>query len=211
MAVVSGSPGHAPHHLADDERPTRALHLALLLAALLILIVVVLVVPGGTIGTHLRDGLAFAFGWASYLLPVVVGAFTAACFRAHLAAPYRMSRSERIGWIGSYLAIATILQAIDGNPGPVFGAISGGGWLGQIIWTTLVKALGSPGAAIVTGVLALVAAALLFDLTVEDGWKMGLIVERALRRAGRAMLAALVARVGTARSVLSTRLARIPD
>lgn len=205
MAVVSGSPGHAPHHLADNERSPRSLRAALLLAALLILIVVVLVVPGGIVGTQLRDGLVFAFGWASYLLPVVVGAFAAASFRAHLAAPYHMSRSERVGWIGSYLAIVTILQAIDGNPPPALGEIGGGGWLGQIIWTTLVKALGGPGAAIVSGIFALVAGALLFDLTVEDAWEAGRVAGGALRRTGHAVATSLITRVSAVRSTVSAR------
>lgn len=181
MAAVSGSQRHAPHQLADDERREPTLRLALALAAVLILILVVLVVPGGTIGTDLRNGLGYAFGLGSFLLPVVIGAFTAASFRAHLAAPYEMSRSERVGWIASFLAIITVLQAIDGNPRPELGTMRGGGWLGQEVWTALVNAIGGPGAVVVAGLFALVALALVFDLTVEDVWTATLAAARALR------------------------------
>ncbi|MGH2457438.1 MAG: DNA translocase FtsK 4TM domain-containing protein [Chloroflexota bacterium] len=157
--------------LADDA-PSGAGGLpALLLSVAFILVVLVLVVPGGAVGRYLRDALGYLFGWGSYVLPVGIGAFAAASWRARFSEPYRMGSAERIGWIAVLLATVTILQPIDGDPAPAWGSIHGGGWLGAAVWTNLVLALGGPGAGAIIVLFALAALVLLFELTAEDIWR----------------------------------------
>jgi S-DNA-T family DNA segregation ATPase FtsK/SpoIIIE len=182
MAAVKGRSSLLSTVSGEESRSDTSLKTGLVLSAVLVVVAIVLVVPGGEVGSTLRSAIGYGFGWGSYLLPIVIGAFAAASFRAHLAAPYRMSRSERVGWMVTFLAILTVLQAIDGSPDPGMGATRGGGLVGEAVWTSLVKSFGGPGAAIFTGMGGIVAVILLFDLTVEDVWRALLTV---LRTTGR--------------------------
>ncbi|HVC33260.1 MAG TPA: DNA translocase FtsK 4TM domain-containing protein [Chloroflexota bacterium] len=182
MATVKRRPPPAPGEDASPRVRRVTVSGGVLLSAAFVLIVIVLVVPGGSIGGYLRDVLDYWLGWGSYSLPVVVGAFAVGSLRERFSHPYRLRGSERGGWLAVLLAIATILQPVDGNPPAIWGATRGGGLIGQVAWATLVRALGGDGAAVVAGVFGFVALALLLEVGVEDAWRAAIAAIRACGR-----------------------------
>lgn len=194
MAVTRGESRPTTVDQVEPESADPGLAAVVALSAGFLLVVLVLVVPGGTIGTFLRGALGYGFGWGSYLLPVVIGAFAAGSLRARFAKPYRMSRAERVGWLLTLLVVVTSLEALDNVSVPTWSAMRGGGWLGLTIWTNLVNGLGGPGAAVVTAVTGLVALVLVFELTVEEIWTGLLASARACAQACRFTLRWLAAR-----------------
>ncbi|HLG52055.1 MAG TPA: DNA translocase FtsK 4TM domain-containing protein [Chloroflexota bacterium] len=183
--------GEAPLALSPDdreqeERAAPSTVPSIVLSVVFVLVLLVLVVPGGTVGTDLRALLGYGLGWASYLLPIVIGAFLTARFRAHISPPYRMSRWEMSGWLLAFAAVTTILQAIDGAPVPMWGLTRGGGLIGQLSWNALVEAFGTAGAVVVTLLAVLVAGVLLFELTIEQVWQFA---AAGVRSAARGLLA----------------------
>ncbi len=194
MGRVIDRLGADVNELVDDQRSNDAsFAIAFALSVGFILVTLVLVVPGGVVGGYLRNALGYLFGLGSYLLPVEVGAFAVASLRARFSNPYRMGSAERAGWIAILLAAVAILQIVDGDPTPTWGAVHGGGWLGAAIWANLVLALGPLGAGAITLVFTLASIALLLDLTVEDVW-LGAVSAASLAGVGARRLA--IAAVG---------------
>src|SRR5579883_2962053 len=148
----------ADHHLRDG----------LVLLGTALIIGLALLAPAEDGGADLRAAFGYAFGWAKFLVPIVIGAFAVANLRTRFDAEYLLSPSETLGWSTLFVSLDIILQVIDGNPATEWGTTRGGGIVGQLVWTALVNALGVPSAAALLVIFLLTAIALLFDLTVDD-------------------------------------------
>lgn len=151
-----------------QQVPDHSLRNALILSALCLITLLALVAPGGDGGRWLREALGYAFGWGSFLVPVVSGAFAVAVWRRHFAPSFHMTRSEATGWGLTFVTLVGILQLIDGNPIPRWPTIRGGGWLGSTLWLALDRALGPSSGIVILTIVGAAAIALLFDQSVED-------------------------------------------
>ena len=147
-----------------------------------------MVVPGGTIGNQVRSFLDYAFGWGSFIAPVVLGAFVATALRSRLDATFEPRRPQIAGWLLIFVAVVTLFQAADPGARPAWGLGRAGGWLGWLVWQTLSDAFGSRGALLLAVALGLAAVGLLFDLTIEDVWSGA---PRALRWAAETLRSGL--------------------
>jgi DNA segregation ATPase FtsK/SpoIIIE, S-DNA-T family len=130
-----------------------------------LLCVVALVAPGGAIGSPLQSFLGYAFGLGRFIVPVVLGAGAVTLVRDRFESTYQPSRLERLGWAGELLCLLVLLQLVDGNPAPRWDAGRGGGWLGQLLWSTLRQEFGPNGGGAIASTLALVALVLLLKIS----------------------------------------------
>ncbi len=135
-----------------------------------VLVILAVVVPGGTIGGEVRSFLGFAFGWGSYVAPVVLGAFVATALRSRLDPSFEPHRRHLSGWLLVFLAVVTLFQAANPTARPNWTTAHAGGWLGSFVWTAVADAFGDRGAVILTSAVGLTGLGLLFDLTIEDVW-----------------------------------------
>ena len=130
-----------------------------------LLCVVALVAPGGAIGSPLQSFLGYAFGLGRFIVPVVLGAGAVTLVRDRFERSYQPSRLEQLGWAGELICLLVLLQLVDGNPTPRWDDGRGGGWLGQLLWSTLRQEFGPNGGGAIAGTLALVALVPLLKLS----------------------------------------------
>jgi len=130
-----------------------------------LLCVVALVAPGGAIGSPLQSFLGYAFGLGRFIVPVVLGAGAVTLVRDRFERSYQPSRLEQLGWAGELICLLVLLQLVDGNPAPRWDDGRGGGWLGQLLWSTLRQEFGPNGGGAIAGTLALVALVPLLKLS----------------------------------------------
>src|SRR5947208_916299 len=110
-----------------------------------ILVILAVVVPGGTIGRQVRSFLEYAFGWGSFIAPVVLGAFVATALRSRLDSSFKPRRRQIAGWILVFVSVVTLFQAVEPGTRPAWGIGRAGGWLGWLAWQTLSDAFGNRG------------------------------------------------------------------
>src|SRR5947208_8575827 len=103
-------------------------------SVLALLVALALTVPSGSVGGIVHGWLGYGFGWASYLVPVVIDAFAVASIRSGLAASYRMTRLEGAGWVIVFVDLVAALPGADDDPLPRWDAFRGGGWVGRHVW-----------------------------------------------------------------------------
>ncbi|HLZ09218.1 MAG TPA: DNA translocase FtsK 4TM domain-containing protein, partial [Chloroflexota bacterium] len=139
--------------------------LSILLVVAFFLSILVIVLPGGAVGRDLRGLLGRAFGWGSYLAPVILAAFTTAALRGRLDSSYRFPWPQAAGWLVEFWSVVTLLQPLAGaSQDPAVG----GGLLGRNSWILLASAFGGPAATAVTLAMATIALALLLGLSFSD-------------------------------------------
>ncbi|HEX5416645.1 MAG TPA: DNA translocase FtsK [Chloroflexota bacterium] len=171
------------------ERVELGLIAAFALPVLAILLALVTYLPGGAVGRDSRQLLGYLFGWASYFLPVVVGALAIIAVRARLQAAFKVSRREIGGWLVEFLTLAVLLAAIDGEKSPIpWGTTLGGGWLGWQVWSFVDGAFGEASGIILILLAASLGVILLLRLTVQELLTGGRLALALLKRQFRALI-----------------------
>jgi S-DNA-T family DNA segregation ATPase FtsK/SpoIIIE len=149
---------------------------SIVLTAAFLVTILIVVLPGGEVGRSLRGILGQAFGWGSYLAPVILGAFTTAALRQRVDSSFRFPLAQAAGWLLEFWAVLTLLQPLAGGSSD---PDVGGGLLGRTVWNALATAFGGPAATVVGVAAALVAVVMLLGLSFHEAASGGLRFLRA--------------------------------
>jgi S-DNA-T family DNA segregation ATPase FtsK/SpoIIIE len=128
----------------------------------------------GPVGAFVADVLFFTIGLGSFIIAIL--AVFAACSMLFGRRVFTR-RSELVGY-GMLLVAGTAFFGVTASEAQLFG-YAPGGMLGTIVGGGLALALGSVGAAIITGVVALASIVLVTEMSLIA------LIERVLRRSGR--------------------------
>ncbi len=147
---------------------------ALLTVAGLILLSFLSANRGVILGT-LLDWLALKFGWGTYPLPLLLGAFGLWLILRDFGDQLPVTPLQGVGALLGYLTLlitlhfaATLIQ-FDGNVQAAAEAGIGGGSLGAMLTRPLLEGLGNAGLVVALFTGWLIVLALTFEVTVEDG------------------------------------------
>jgi S-DNA-T family DNA segregation ATPase FtsK/SpoIIIE len=151
------------------ERRLDILGAVLALAGLLTLVALFSTTRSSLTGGWL-DALAWLFGWGSYVLPVALIIFGGWLVLRKVERLPALSAARATGLILLYFWLLTILQWVAGNPPQ--GSVSGGGYVGSLLYRLLDTALGSAGAFVALLAWLLIALSLSLDWPMQRffGW-----------------------------------------
>jgi S-DNA-T family DNA segregation ATPase FtsK/SpoIIIE len=110
--------------------------------------------------------LGYLFGWGSYLLPIaliVVGGWLVLRKIERIPTP---SAERLTGVILLYLFLLTFLQFAAGNPEPY--TMSGGGWLGRVLYGLLDTLLGTGGVVVILVAWLLIGIIMTLDVSMQQ-------------------------------------------
>jgi S-DNA-T family DNA segregation ATPase FtsK/SpoIIIE len=148
----------------SPERRLDILGVALALVGLLSLAALVSTTRSALTGGMLHV-FALAFGWGSYLLPIALIVFGVWLVLRKIERIPTLSAERVTGSLLLYFWLLVVFQWAAGNPPP--GSVSGGGYVGSLLYRLLDLALGQAGAAIALIAWLLIALSLTLDLPVR--------------------------------------------
>jgi len=158
-----------PVENASDDRIEIGTVASVALPILTVLLALVTYLPGGAIGRSARETFGSLFGWSSYFLPIVVGAWATIALRARLQTTFRVSRREILGWLFEFTTLTALFTAVNGTTvSPRWGNTAGGGWLGWQVWNFLAEQFGSPSGFILLFLAGTLGMILALRLTIRD-------------------------------------------
>jgi len=108
----------------------------------------------GRVGAYLADFCLQVFGLAAFGMPALLFSWAWAKLRSR---PLRAPLAKGIGWMGILLAGAGLLSVLFPKDYVVWPTVRPGGMLGTIVATQLVAVLNTAGAALVLGVVVILA------------------------------------------------------
>lgn len=166
------TPAPSPSFSLPQISPERRLDIlggALALAGLLTLVALFSTTRSSLTGGWL-DLLALIFGWGSYVLPIALIVFGGWLVLRKVERLPTFSAGRAAGLILFYLWLLVILQWAAGDPPQ--GSVTGGGYVGSLLYRLLDTLLGSAGALVALLAWLLIALNLSLDLPVQGlfGW-----------------------------------------
>jgi S-DNA-T family DNA segregation ATPase FtsK/SpoIIIE len=171
-AAQKKTPAPSPPFALPQISPERRLDIlggALALAGLLTLVALFSTTRSSLTGGWL-DLLALIFGWGSYVLPIALIVFGGWLVLRKVERLPSFSAGRAIGLILFYLWSLVILQWAAGNPPQ--GSVTGGGYVGSLLYRLLDMALGRAGALVALLAWLIIALSLSLDMPVQGlfGW-----------------------------------------
>ena len=124
----------------------------------------------GRVGASFADGALQFFGFAAFVLPLVVLALGLARFRSRAVGAWG---TKALGLLVVLLTTAPLCHLALGRPQLLGGSLGAGGFVGDLLAGALVAALNPPGAAIALSALFLIGVLLVASLSLGEALRGG--------------------------------------
>jgi S-DNA-T family DNA segregation ATPase FtsK/SpoIIIE len=119
----------------------------------------------GRVGASFADGALQFFGYAAFVLPIVVLVYGVARFRSRAVGAWG---TKALGLLVVLLSVAPLCHLAFGRPQLLGGGLGAGGFVGDVVAGALVAALNPPGAAIALSAGLLIGVLLVASLSLGE-------------------------------------------
>ena len=124
----------------------------------------------GRVGASFADGALQFFGYAAFVLPIVVLVYGIALFRSRAVGAWG---TKALGLLVVLLTAAPLFHLALGRPQLLGGALGAGGFVGDLVAGTLVAAFNPPGAALALSAGLLIGVLLIASLSLGEAFRRG--------------------------------------